>query len=45
LGVSEPAKRVITGAVIVVAVILDAWRQYFVIGGRRKGFRQVSTGS
>lgn len=26
LGVSEPAKRVITGAVIVLAVIIDAWR-------------------
>ncbi len=26
LGVSEPAKRVITGAVIIVAVGLDAWR-------------------
>jgi len=26
IGVSEPAKRVITGAVIVVAVVLDAWR-------------------
>ena len=26
VGASEPAKRVITGAVIVIAVILDAWR-------------------
>jgi ribose transport system permease protein len=26
IGVSEPAKRVITGAVIVAAVVLDAWR-------------------
>jgi len=26
VGASEPAKRVITGAVIVVAVVLDAWR-------------------
>lgn len=26
VGATEPAKRVITGAVIVVAVILDAWR-------------------
>jgi len=26
VGVSEPAKRVITGLVIVVAVVLDAWR-------------------
>jgi len=29
----------------VVAVILDAWRQYFVIGGRRKGPRQDSPAS
>lgn len=28
IGVSEPAKRVITGGVIVGAVILDAWRHY-----------------
>src|SRR5665213_2735580 len=27
VGTSEPAKRVITGAVIVVAVLLDAWRR------------------
>jgi ribose transport system permease protein len=27
VGTSEPAKRVITGGVIVVAVILDAWRK------------------
>jgi ribose transport system permease protein len=26
VGASEPAKRVITGAVIVIAVVLDAWR-------------------
>ena len=26
VGASEPAKRVITGVVIVVAVVLDAWR-------------------
>jgi ribose transport system permease protein len=26
VGVSEPSKRVITGLVIVVAVVLDAWR-------------------
>jgi len=26
IGASEPAKRVITGAVIVIAVVLDAWR-------------------
>ncbi len=33
LGVSEPAKRVITGAVIVAAVSLDAWRHS--LSGRR----------
>jgi ribose transport system permease protein len=27
VGASEPAKRVITGLVIVGAVVLDAWRQ------------------
>jgi ribose transport system permease protein len=32
LGVSEPAKRVITGGVIVVAVVLDASRQRFSLG-------------
>src|SRR4030095_10211778 len=30
LGVSEPGKRVITGAVIVLAVIADAYRQHIV---------------
>lgn len=29
VGATEPAKRVITGSVIVLAVILDAWRQRF----------------
>lgn len=28
IGASEPVKRVVTGAVIVVAVILDAWRRH-----------------
>lgn len=32
IGASEPAKRVITGLVIVVAVMLDAWRQHMVPG-------------
>ncbi len=31
VGVSEPAKRVITGAVIVVAVALDAWRHHLAV--------------
>ena len=26
IGVSEPAKRLITGAVIIVAVLFDSWR-------------------
>jgi ribose transport system permease protein len=33
IGASEPAKRVITGVVIVGAVVLDAWRHR--VGGRR----------
>jgi ribose transport system permease protein len=32
VGASEPVKRVVTGSVIVVAVILDAWRQHLVGG-------------
>jgi ribose transport system permease protein len=28
VGASEPVKRVVTGSVIVIAVILDAWRQH-----------------
>jgi ribose transport system permease protein len=35
IGVSEPAKRVITGGVIVGAVILDAWRRY--LAEKREG--------
>ena len=27
LGVSEPAKRVVTGLVIVIAVLADGWRR------------------
>jgi ribose transport system permease protein len=30
VGASEPTKRVITGFVIVIAVILDAWRHHLV---------------
>jgi ribose transport system permease protein len=33
IGASEPAKRVVTGLVIVVAVILDAWRHH--LSGRK----------
>jgi ribose transport system permease protein len=33
IGVSEPAKRVITGVVIVLAVILDAWRHHLAGSG------------
>ncbi len=43
VGVSEPVKRVVTGLVIVVAVVLDAWRQY--LAGRRFAlFRRLFTG-
>jgi len=35
IGASEPTKRVITGTVIVGAVILDAWRQH--LTGKRLG--------
>jgi ribose transport system permease protein len=28
VGASEPVKRVVTGSVIVIAVILDAWRHH-----------------
>jgi ribose/xylose/arabinose/galactoside ABC-type transport system permease subunit len=31
IGASEPTKRVITGVVIVGAVILDAWRHHLTI--------------
>ena len=30
LGASEPVKRVVTGAVIVLAVVVDAWRHHLV---------------
>ena len=33
VGASEPTKRVVTGLVIVVAVVLDAWRQH--LAGRK----------
>ena len=36
VGASEPAKRVITGIVIVVAVILDAWRHHLTRGSFRR---------
>jgi ribose transport system permease protein len=35
IGASEPAKRVVTGSVIVAAVVLDAWRHHLV--GRKFG--------
>jgi ribose transport system permease protein len=28
VGATEPVKRVVTGAVIILAVVLDAWRRY-----------------
>ena len=33
IGASEPVKRVVTGVVIVLAVILDAWRHRFPVHG------------
>jgi ribose transport system permease protein len=39
IGASEPTKRVITGLVIVVAVILDAWRHHLT-GGNFKLFKR-----
>jgi len=32
VGASEPAKRVVTGLVIVIAVVLDTWRQHLTGG-------------
>ena len=40
IGVSEPTKRVITGAVIVCAVILDAWRHHLT-GARFSLFKRL----
>jgi ribose transport system permease protein len=37
IGASEPAKRVVTGLVIVIAVVLDAWRQHLT-GGKFRRF-------
>jgi ribose transport system permease protein len=35
IGATEPAKRVVTGGVIVLAVVLDAWRQHLQPGVRK----------
>jgi ribose transport system permease protein len=40
IGASEPVKRVVTGAVIVGAVILDAWRHHLT-GGKFNLFRRL----
>jgi ribose transport system permease protein len=40
IGASEPAKRVITGLVIVIAVVLDAWRQHMA-GGKFILFKRL----
>ena len=40
VGASEPAKRVITGAVIIIAVILDAWRHHLA-GNRLALFKRL----
>jgi ribose transport system permease protein len=42
IGASEPKKRVITGAVIVVAVIFDAWR-HRVAGSKLNFFKRISS--
>jgi ribose/xylose/arabinose/galactoside ABC-type transport system permease subunit len=39
LGASEPVKRVVTGSVIVLAVMLDAWRHHLA-GARFSLFRR-----
>ena len=36
IGASEPAKRVVTGLVIVIAVVLDAWRRHLTGGKFRR---------
>lgn len=40
VGASEPAKRIITGAVIIIAVVLDAWRHHLA-GGTFAGLRRL----
>jgi ribose transport system permease protein len=40
VGASEPTKRVITGLVIVIAVVLDAWRHHLA-GGRYSLLRKL----
>ena len=40
VGASEPVKRVVTGTVIVAAVIVDAWRRGGVASGWLRNLRQ-----
>ncbi|HWI57322.1 MAG TPA: ABC transporter permease [Bacillota bacterium] len=42
VGASEPTKRVVTGLVIVIAVVLDAWR-YHLAGGKFRLLRRFFT--
>lgn len=44
VGASEPVKRVVTGLVIIVAVILDAWRHHL-SGQKGSLFRRLFLGS
>ncbi len=44
VGASEPVKRVVTGSVIVGAVILDAWRHHLT-GGKFNIFRRLFRGA
>ena len=32
IGVTEPSKRLITGAVIIIAVLIDRWRSQYKVG-------------
>jgi ribose transport system permease protein len=43
VGASEPSKRVITGGVIVAAVVMDAWRSRWQPGWWRKFFGKEKT--
>jgi ribose transport system permease protein len=42
VGASEPCKRVVTGSVIVVAVVLDAWRHHLA-GGKFRLLKRLSS--
>jgi ribose transport system permease protein len=42
VGASEPAKRIITGAVIILAVVLDSWRHHLAGGALASLKRAIS---